>query len=118
MIEEMKSLHNNEMWNLVELPSGRNHVSRNSKSKDLVQMGKETKNLVFELRNEEDDSDELTKLDEEVEYSKLVVRWYKRLRKLAARYSFPNFHSTFELHAIDEEPKSVREEMDLIEDKL
>jgi hypothetical protein len=52
-------------------------VSRNSKSKDLVQMGKETKNLVFELRNEEYDSNELNKLDEEVEYSKPIVRWSK-----------------------------------------
>jgi hypothetical protein len=26
MVEEMKSLHNNETWDLVELPNGRNPV--------------------------------------------------------------------------------------------
>jgi hypothetical protein len=28
MVKEIESLHNNEMWDLVELPSGRNHVGR------------------------------------------------------------------------------------------
>jgi hypothetical protein len=28
MVKEMESLHKNEMWDLVELPNGRKHVSR------------------------------------------------------------------------------------------
>jgi hypothetical protein len=27
MVEEMESLHNNDMWDLVKLPSGRNLIS-------------------------------------------------------------------------------------------
>jgi hypothetical protein len=40
-------------------------------------MEKEPEKLVFELRNEEHDSDELTESDEEVEQPTLVVRRYE-----------------------------------------
>jgi hypothetical protein len=44
-----------------------------SKSKD-VEMENELEKLVFEVRNEECDSDELIELDEELEQMTLVVR--------------------------------------------
>jgi hypothetical protein len=72
----------------------------------------------FEQRNKEDDSDESTKSKEEVEQQTLVVRRSERIRKLVERYNPPNFHSAFVLTAIDDEPKSVGEAIDLIEGKL
>jgi hypothetical protein len=72
----------------------------------------------FELRNEEDDSDESTESEEEVEQPTLVVRRSERVRKPVERYSFPDFHSTFVLTATDDEPKSVGEAVDSTEGKL
>jgi hypothetical protein len=72
----------------------------------------------FELRNKEDDSDESTESEEEVEQLTLVVRRSKRVRKPVERYSPPDFHSTFVLTSIDDEPKSVGEAVDSTEGKL
>jgi hypothetical protein len=55
-----------------------------------VQTKKEIERMVFELRNEENDTNELTESDKEVEQLTLVVRRYERVRKLAERYSPPN----------------------------
>jgi hypothetical protein len=63
----------------------------------------------FELRNEEDNSDELIESEEEVEQPNPLVRRLERVRKIVERYSPPEFHSTFVLNSIDDEPKSVGE---------
>jgi hypothetical protein len=63
----------------------------------------------FELRNEEDNSDESIESEEEVEQSNLVVRRLERVRKLVKRYSLPDFRSTFMLTSTDDEPKSIGE---------
>jgi hypothetical protein len=47
-----------------------------------------------------------------------VVRRPKRIRKLVESYSPPDFHSTFMLTAIDDEPKSVSEAVDSTKGKL
>ena len=65
------------------------------------------------MRNEEDDSDELSKSKEEVEQQTSVVRRLERIRKPVKRYSPHNFCSTFMLIAIDDEPKSVGEAVGL-----
>jgi hypothetical protein len=72
----------------------------------------------FELRNEEDDSNELTESEEEVEQLTPVVRRSERIRKLVERYSSPDFRSAFVLTAIDDEPKSVGEVVDSTEGKI
>jgi hypothetical protein len=72
----------------------------------------------FEVRNEEYDSDELNEYKEEVEQQNPVVRRLERVRKPIERYSLPDFHSTFMLTSIDDEPKSVDEVVELTEGKL
>jgi hypothetical protein len=81
-------------------------------------MEKEPEKLVFAPRNEKHDLDQLTKLDEEVEPPTLVVRRSKRVKKPIERYSPLDFRYAFELSAIDNEPKSVREAVNSIEGKL
>ena len=71
----------------------------------------------FELRNEEDDPYELIESKEEVEQSTLIARRPGKVRKPFERYSPPNFHSAFLLTATDDEPKSVKEVVDLVEGK-
>jgi hypothetical protein len=66
----------------------------------------------FELRNEEDDSNESTKSEEEVEQLTMMLRISKRVRKPIERYSSPNFRYAFMLTSIDDEPKLVGEEVD------
>jgi hypothetical protein len=73
---------------------------------------------VFELRNDEHDSDELTKSDEEVEQSNLKVRRYERVKKPFERYNPPDFCSAFVLSSTDEEPKSFKEAVDSTKGKL
>jgi hypothetical protein len=72
----------------------------------------------FELRNEEDDSDESNELEEEVEKLNLVVRRSERVRKLFERYIPLDFRSAFMLTATDDEPKSIGKAFDLVEGKL
>jgi hypothetical protein len=72
----------------------------------------------FELRNEEDDSDESTESEGEVERTTLVVRWSEQLIKLVKRYIPPDFCSAFVLISTDDEPKSVGEAVELVEGKL
>jgi hypothetical protein len=72
----------------------------------------------FELRNEEDDSDELIESYEEVEQPTLVVRSFERVRKPVKKYSPPNFHSAFVLPTINEKPKLVMEVVDSTKGKL
>jgi hypothetical protein len=72
----------------------------------------------FELRNEEDDLDESIELEEEVEQHSPIVRRLERIRKPVKRYSPPDFHSTFVLSSIDDEPKLVSEAVESVEGKL
>jgi hypothetical protein len=89
-----------------------------SKPEEVVQTENNPDTVRFELRNEENDSDESTKSEEEVEKLTLVIRRLERERKPVKRYIPPNFHSTFVLTAIDDEPKSVGEAIDLKKGKL
>jgi hypothetical protein len=66
----------------------------------------------FELRNEEDDSNESIELEEEVGQLTPFVRRLERVRKPVERYSPPNFYYAFVLTTIDDEPKSVGEAFD------
>jgi hypothetical protein len=85
-------------------------VEDKSESK-VVQTEKKLEKVRFELRNEEDDSDESIGSNEEVEQMTLVERRSGKVRKLVERYSLPNFYSAFVLISTDEEPKSFREAM-------
>jgi hypothetical protein len=67
--------------------------------------------MQFELRNNEYDSDELIEFEEEVEQTP-VVRRSERVRKPIDKYSLPDFHFTFMLTSIDDETKSISEEVD------
>jgi hypothetical protein len=66
----------------------------------------------FELRNEEDDSDESIESEKEVEKLTPVVRRLERIRKPVERYSPPDIHSAFVLTSIDNDPKSFSEAAD------
>jgi hypothetical protein len=72
----------------------------------------------FELRNEEDNSDESIESEEEVEQPNPLVRRLERVRKIFERYSPPNFHSAFVLISIDDEPTSIGEAVDSTKGKL
>jgi hypothetical protein len=85
---------------------------------EVVQTENNPDTVWFELRNEEDDSDESIESEEEVEQFTPVVRRSKRIRKIVERYSSPDFHSAFMLIAIDNETKSASEADDSIEGKL
>jgi hypothetical protein len=93
-------------------------VRGKSEPEEVVQTENNPDTVWFELRNEEDDSDESTESEEEVEQLTLVVRRSERIRKPVERYSPPDFHSTFVLTSIDDEPKSVGEAVDSTEGKL
>jgi hypothetical protein len=93
-------------------------VRGKSEPEEIVQTENNPETVWFELRNEEDDSDESTESEEEVEQQTLVVRRSERVRKPVERYSPPDFHSTFVLTSIDDEPKSVGEAVDSTEGKL
>jgi hypothetical protein len=93
-------------------------VGGKSEPEEVVQTENNPDTVWFELRNEEDDSDESTESEEEVEQLTLVVRRSERIRKPVERYSPPDFHSTFVLTSIDDEPKSVGEAVDSTEGKL
>jgi transposase InsO family protein len=93
-------------------------VRGKSESEKFVQTENNPDTVWFELRNTEDDSDELTESEEEVEQHNPVVRRSKRVRKPIERYSLPNFLSKFVLTSIDDKPKSVGEVVDSIKGKL
>ena len=93
-------------------------VGSKSDLEEFFQTENNPEKVWFELRNEEDDSDESTKSKEEVEQPTPIVRRSERVRKLVERYSPPDFYSTFLLTSIDEDPKSVREAVNSVEGKL
>ena len=78
----------------------------------------EPKKLEFQLNDEGHDSHELAKSDEEVEQQTLVFRKYGQARKKIERYSPPNLLSTFSLSSIEDDPRLVKEAINLIEGEL
>jgi hypothetical protein len=93
-------------------------VEGKSKPEEIGQIENNHETMLFELRNEEDDSNDSIESKEEVEQPNLIVRRSERVRKPVERYTPPKFHSEFVLISIDDEPKSVGEEVDLTEGKL
>jgi hypothetical protein len=93
-------------------------VESKSEPKEIVWAENNLETMRFELRNKEDDSDELTESKEEVEQLNPVVRRSKRVRKPIKRYSLLDFSSTFVLTSTDDEPKSFREVVDSAKGKL
>jgi hypothetical protein len=73
---------------------------------------------VFELRNEQHESNELTKSYEEVEQPNPTISRFEKVRKLAKRYSPLDFHVAFVLFATVEETKLVKGVVYSIEGKL
>jgi hypothetical protein len=63
----------------------------------------------FELRSEEEDSNESVESEEEVEQPTSVVRRLERVRKPVERYSLPHLCSAFMLISTDDEPKLTGE---------
>jgi hypothetical protein len=91
---------------------------RDNSESEVVQIEKNPEKLRFELSNEEEDSDESTESDEEVENLTLVVRRSERVGKLVRRYIPPHFCFTFVLTSTENEPKYVREVVDLEKGRL
>jgi hypothetical protein len=70
----------------------------------------------FELRNDESNSQEEAEsieLDEEVEHQNLILRRCDHVRRQYDRYSPPDFYYTFSLFVSDEEPRSIKEVVNL-----
>jgi hypothetical protein len=88
-----------------------------SEPEEVAQTENYPDTVQFELRNEEDDSDESIESEEEVEQLTLLVRRLERIRKPVERYSLSDFHYSFVVTAIDDEPKSIGEEVDSTEGK-
>jgi hypothetical protein len=93
-------------------------VRSNSKPKEIVQTKNNLEMVRFELRKEEDDSDESIESKKEVKQYTLVVRRLERLIKPFERYSMPEFFSSFVLTYIDNDPKSVSEAVDSTKGKI
>jgi hypothetical protein len=93
-------------------------VGRKSESEVMVKTKNDLEKVWFELRNEEDDSYESTKLYEEVEQPTPIVRRFEQIIKPFERYSPPEFHYVFVLTTTDEKPKLVREEVDSAKGRL
>jgi hypothetical protein len=93
-------------------------VGGKSEHEEVVQTENNPDTVRFELRDEEDDSDDFTEPEEEVEQLTMVVRRSERIRKLVERYIPPNLYFSFVLIFIDDEPKSVGEAVDSVEGKL
>jgi hypothetical protein len=93
-------------------------VRGKSETEEVVKTENNPDTMRFELRNEEDDLDESIESKEEVEQLNLVVNRSKRLRKPVERYIPPDLCSTFMLTTIDDEPKSIGEEVDSTEGKI
>jgi hypothetical protein len=85
---------------------------------EIIQSENNLEMVHFELRKEEDDSNESIESEEEVEQQTLVVRRSERVRKPVERYSPLDFRSTFLLTSIDGEPESVDEAVESVESKL
>jgi hypothetical protein len=79
----------------------------NFEPEEVVQTKNNPNMVWFEMRNEENDSDESTESEEEVEQWTLVVRRSERIRKQFEMYILLDFRSTFVLTSIDDEPKLV-----------
>jgi len=84
----------------------------------MVKTKNDSEKVQFELRNEEYDSNDLNESDEEVEQMTPIVRRSKQVRKLVEWYSPLDFHFAFVLTATNEEPKSIKEVVESIEDRL
>ena len=54
------------------------------------------------------EEEEYSKLDDEVEPMTLALRSFDQVRRQDERYSPPDFHSTFVISAINDEPRSIR----------
>jgi hypothetical protein len=76
--------------------------------------------MEFEIRNEGTDSfeEESPKSEDEEELQTPTLRRYDHVRRPVERYSLPDFHSTFVLFAINDEPRSVKEVISSKECKL
>ena len=70
--------------------------------------------------NEGSDSfeEELFESDEEVELQTSALRRSDRVRRPVERYSPPDFHYAFVLSTINDEPRSIKEEVSSEECKL
>jgi hypothetical protein len=66
----------------------------------------------FELKDDESDSLEEHKSEEEDPHT-LLLRRLVREKRIPDRYTPPYFHSNFALYIIDDDPRIVREAMDL-----
>lgn len=70
------------------------------------------------MKNDEHDSNESIELDEEVEPYTLVILRFGWARIQPKSYSPLHFHSPFVLSGIDDDPKSTKEAVDLMEGEL
>ena len=114
-----------KLWNLVTRKTIYNQdlvfreVKSTSRNEDESKE-KGPEKMEFELKNEAFDSfeEESFESDEEVEPQTLALRRHDHVRRSVERYSPPNFHSSFVLSVINDEPRFVKESINPEEGKL
>ena len=125
-IEYKDGLKGYKIWNSVtrKIVYSRDvifkEVAYTSRNEDEIR-GEETQKKEFKLRNDEFDSQEgfeWIESNEEVEHQTLVLRRFGCVRRQADMYIPPDFHFNFALSTSNEDPRSVKEEVDLLEGKL
>jgi hypothetical protein len=83
----------------------------------VVPSKEETEKIEFDLKDDEEDSTEEHESEEEDPHT-LVLRRSDRERRLPERYSPSDFRSNFALSITDDDPRTVREAVDLEDGNL
>jgi hypothetical protein len=78
---------------------------------EFLPIKEEPEKIEFDLNDDESDSTEEHESEEEDPHTPLLRRSVRE-RRLPKRYTPSDFHSTFSLSITDDDPRTVREEVD------
>ena len=84
---------------------------------EVLPSKEEQEKIEFDLKDDEADSTEEHESEEEDPHTP-VLRRSDRERRLPERYSPPDFRSNFALSITDDDPRTIREEVDSEDGKL
>ena len=84
---------------------------------EVLPSKEELKKVEFDLKDDESESTEERESEEEYPHT-LVLRRSVQERRLPKRYTPYDFHSNFSLSVIDDDPRTVKEVVDLEDRKI
>jgi hypothetical protein len=84
---------------------------------EVLPSKEETEKIEFDLKDDEADSTKEHESEEEDPHTPVLRRSYQE-RRISERYSPSNFHSNFALSITDDDPRTVREAVDLEDGNL